>query len=216
MDFPLTVVDFPRFKHPFTATCAGPTQVGKSWFLKEFLHYRREMIDPPPDKVIWFYGIYQELFDKIPDVTFIEGFPSNFRDYLGTNTLIIIDDLMSEVGNDKRLTYLFSKGCHHLSMSVIFVTQNLFHKGSEIRDSSLNSQYLIVFKNRRDQSQIMHLGRQLYPGRVKFFREVFDDATKEPFAFLLIDLRNQTDEGMRLRTQILPNQIQYVYQLKYK
>lgn len=208
------LVDFPRFQHPFTATCAGPTQVGKSWFLKEFLYYRREMIHPPPHKVIWFYGIYQDLFNEIPEVTFVEGFPSNFKEYLGTRSLIILDDLMTELENDKRLTYLFSRGCHHLNMSVIFVTQNLFHQGKEMRDVSLNSQYLIVFKNRRDQSQIMHLARQLYPGKTKFFREVFDDATKIPFAFLLIDLRNQTDEGMRLRTQILPNQIQYVYQLK--
>lgn len=209
-------VDFPRFEHPFTALCAGPTMVGKSWFLKSLLEYRREMINPPPDKVIWFYGIYQKLYDEMNDVTFIEGFPSNYMDYLGTNSLIILDDLMEECGADKRLTYLFTKGCHHLNVSIIFITQNLFHKGKEMRGVSLNSQYLIVFKNRRDPSQIMHLGRQLYPRHTKFFQEVFDDATKAPFSYLLIDLRNQTDENMRLRIQILPNQIQYVYELKYK
>lgn len=207
-------MEFPRFQQPFTALCAGPTQVGKSWFLKDLLKFRNEMFNPPPDKVIWFYGIYQILFNEMDDVTFVEGLPTNFKEYLGDNSLIIIDDLMEEVGSDKRLTYLFTKGCHHLNVSVIFITQNLFHKGKEMRGASLNTQYLILFKNRRDQSQIMHLGRQLYPGHSKFFQEVFNDATKKPFSYLLIDLRNQTDENMRLRIQILPNQIQFVYTLK--
>lgn len=53
---------------------------------------------------------------------------------------MILDDVMAECGRDKRLIYLFAKGCHHLNVRVIFVTQNLFHKGSEIRGASLNSQ----------------------------------------------------------------------------
>lgn len=207
-------MDFPCFQHPFTAFCAGPTRVGKSAFMKSLLDYRGDMFNPPPDKVIWFHGIGQDLHNTISDVTFVEGFPANFADYLGTRTLIILDDLMAECGGDKRLTYLFTKGSHHLNVSVIFITQNLFHKGTEIRDASLNAQYLLIFKNRRDQSQIIHLGRQLYPGRTQFFREVYEDAMKTPFGYLLIDLRSETDEGMRLRTHILPNEIGYIYQPK--
>ena len=78
---------------------------------------------------------------------------------------------MAECANDKRLTMLFTKGSHHLNLSVIFITQNLFYKGSQIRDVSLNSQYLILFKNRRDLSQIMHLGRQLYPRKINFCKK---------------------------------------------
>lgn len=78
-------------------------------------------------------------------MTFVVGFPSNYMDYLGTKSLMILDDVVAECGRDKRFIYLFAKGCHPLNVSVIFVTQNLFHKGSEIRGASLNSQYLIVF-----------------------------------------------------------------------
>ena len=121
---------------------------------------------------------------------------------------------MAECANDKRLTMLFTKGSHHLNLSVIFITQNLFYKGSQIRDVSLNSQYLILFKNRRDLSQIMHLGRQLYPRKTKFFQEVYEDATRRPHSYLLIDLRNETPEDFRLRTQILSGEIQYIYKQK--
>lgn len=171
---------------------------------------------PPPDKVIWFYGIFQELYNEIDNVTFVEGLPKNFLDYIGSHSLIVIDDLMAEVGDDKRLTSLFTKGCHHLNVSVIFITQNLFHKGKEMRCVSLNVQYMFIFRNRRDPTQIMRLGRQLYPGRSKFFQEIYEDVLKTPYAFLLVDLRNETDEKMRLRTLILPNQLTRVYEPKYK
>jgi len=79
---------------------------------------------------------------------------------------------------------------------------------------TLNAHYLLLCKNRRDMSQINHLGRQLYPRNLKFFQEVYEDATKKPYSYLLVDLHSDTPENMRLRTQILPNQTQYVYQTK--
>ena len=45
------------------------------------------------------------------------------------------------------------------------------------RTISLNSQYIVVFKNPRDVSQMTTLAKQMYPGRVKFVQEAFADAT---------------------------------------
>ena len=207
----LFMMEFPRFQHPCSILMAGPSMSGKSYFLRDLLNNRDKMFSPPPDKVIWFYGIQQKLYEEIENVTFVEGFPSNYQEYIGLNSLIILDDLMTEMGSDKRLTQLFTKGSHHLNLSVIFITQNLFHKGKEMRDVSLNCQYLILFKNRRDMSQVMHIAKQLYPRRTKFFQEVYEDATKKPYSYLLVDLKNDTPERMRLRTQILPQQTQYIY-----
>lgn len=207
-------MEFPKLRAPFGKIVAGSSGTGKSYFVRDLLKYKREMFTPVPDKIVWFYGIYQPLYDEIPDVTFVEGLPSNYRDYLGVNTLFIIDDLMSECGSDKRLTHLFTRGSHHLNLSVIFITQNFFHKGKEMREITLNAHYILLLKNRRDMSQIMHLGRQLYPKNAKFFQEVYEDATKKPFSYLFIDLRSDTPEELRLRTQILPNETQYIYQLK--
>lgn len=174
------------------------------------------MMNPTPDKIVWFYGIYQPLYDEISNVMFVEGFPNNYTEYLGTNTLFILDDLMCELGSNHTLTNLFARGSHHQNLSVIFITQNFFHKGTEMKDVRLNADYIFLFKNRRDLSQISNLGRQLYPGLSHFFQEVYKDATRNPFSYLLIDLRNETPEEYRLRTRILPNQDQYYYLLKNK
>ena len=172
------------------------------------------MFTTVPDKIVWCYGIYQSLYDEIPDVTFIEGLPSNIREHLGKNTLVIIDDLMSEGAKDKRLTHMFTRGSHHLNMSVIFITQNFFHKGKEMREITLNAHYLILCKNRRDLSQIRHLGMQLYPKNFRFLEEAYYDSTRNKFSYLLIDLHSETPEEMRLRTNIFPGETQIVYQPK--
>ena len=76
---------------------------------------------------------------------------------------------------------------------------------------SLNSQYLILFKNPRDATQITHLAKQMYPGRTKFMIEAFRDATSKPYTYLAIDLKPETEENMRLRSGIFPLEENYVY-----
>lgn len=208
-------MEFPTLKGPFTSVVSGPTGCGKSFFIRDLLHHRQEMFSPVPDRVIWCYGIYQSLYDEIPDVTFLEGFPTNLEEHFGRYTLIIVDDLMSELGNNKRLTHLFTRDSHHTNTSIAFLTQNFFHRGKEMREITLNAHYLFLFKNRRDMSLSTHLGKQLFPRHVRFFQEVFADATKKPYSYLMIDLRSESPEDMRLRTQILPTQTQYVYQMKH-
>jgi hypothetical protein len=61
---------------------------------------------------------------------------------------------------------LFTKGSHHRNNSLVLITQNLFHQGPSSRDISLNSKYIVVFKNPRDNTQIVHLARQVYPEKL--------------------------------------------------
>ena len=89
--------------------------------------------------------------------------------------------------------------------------QNVFNKGKENRTISLNSHYIVLFKNPRDASQITHLAKQMYPGNIKFMQEAFHDATSDPHGYLLIDLKQDTPEHLRLRSRIFPGQHQWVY-----
>ena len=113
---------------------------------------------------------------------------------------------------DSRVTNLFTKKSHHSDTSVIYIVQNLFSKNRESRTISLNAQYMIVFKNPRDASQLANLARQMYPGRGAFVQEAFTDATASPYGYLLIDLKQNTPDDMRLRTSVLPDDAhQWVY-----
>ena len=62
----------------------------------------------------------------------------------GSLNLIVIDDLMSEASNDKRICDLFTKGSQDHNLSVICLVQNLYYQGKESRIMNLNSLYLVI------------------------------------------------------------------------
>lgn len=196
-------------KHPFTSVISGPSGCGKSEFVKRLIRDAHTMIHPAPDKVIWCYGVWQKGYEECANVDFREGFNCLQDIEAPGNKLLIIDDLMMET--DKTVSQLFTKQSHHYSCSVIYITQNLFSKNKEQRTINLNTHYLVLFKNPRDASQIMHLAKQMYPGHTMFIQEAYRDATSQPYGYLLVDFKQDTPEHLRLRTNIFPGQIQYVY-----
>ena len=196
-------------RHPFTALVAGPTGSGKTRFVFRLIENARTTIDPPPRRIVYCYGEYQKLFDKYPRVNFHRGLP-DLEDFDGKEpVLLVIDDLMNET--DESVANLFTKGSHHRNVSVVFLVQNLFHKNKHVRTISLNAHYMVLFKNPRDASQFASLARQMYPNRSAFAVEAYKDATREPYSYLLVDLRGEQDEDLRLRTNIFPGETQYVY-----
>jgi len=197
------------FKHPFTAIVAGPTSCGKTRFVFRLIEHASRMIDPPPSKIVYCYREYQQLFSKYRHVEFNRGLPS-LDDFDGKQTvLLVLDDLMNEA--DQTVPSLFTKGSHHRNVSVVFLAQNLFSKNKFARTISLNAHYMILFKNPRDASQFAHLARQMYPNKSQFAVEAYKDATQEPYSYLLIDLRPQQDETLRLRSNVFPGETHYVY-----
>ena len=198
------------WRHPFTALIAGPTGCGKTQFTLKLIKYANKTIDPPPKKIVWCYGIYQEAFNKLAgEVDFHEGIPDLSLFDGKENTLLILDDLMHET--DDRVTKIFTKISHHMSVSVLYLTQNIFYGGKQNRTIGLNAHYLILFRNPRDATQVSHLARQMYPGKTKFLVEAFKDATVEPFSYMLIDLKPDTEDQHRVRASIFPGEKNYVY-----
>ena len=97
------------------------------------------------------------MVKRIQNVIFVEGFPINLTDILEgcQNSLVIVNDLMSECANGQRMSELFTRGSHHRGISVIYLTQNLFPPGKQSRTISLNSHYMIILKNLRDSLGIL-------------------------------------------------------------
>ena len=128
-----------RWKHPFTCIVAGPTGCGNSTFVTRLLRHAAAKIDPPPEKITWCYGEWQEAYatTDLTHVRFEEGLPTAAMFESTTRNLIVIDDLMTET--DERVTTLFTKKSHHRNTSVLYLVQNLFPKNKESRTISLNS-----------------------------------------------------------------------------
>ena len=172
------VIMDPRLKHLFPTLVAGPTCCGKTQFVKRLLEAGEDMIDGTLENIIWCYGMYQPAYDEmqrtICNITFIEGVPSDLESMINPSirNLVVLDDLMQELSNNNRITNLFTKGCHHRNLSVIFLLQNIFHRGRQMRDTSLNCHYLILFKSPRDSSQSQSLGQADVPWPYKIHARI--------------------------------------------
>lgn len=197
-------MDLNALVHPFTMLVCGPTSSGKSTFVKQLIDNADTMINPSPQKITWYFGQWQPLYVDIktmhPSIDFEMGLPSNFDDLdPDVNNLVIIDDMMSDATREKAVAELFTRGSHHRNTSVICILQNMFYHGRENRTLSLNSHYLVLFKNPRDQQQISILARQMYPSNPNTLLKAYQKATEQPYGYLLIDLKQETPEANRLK-----------------
>jgi hypothetical protein len=100
---------------------------------------------------------------------------------------------------------LFTKGCHHRNISVILIIQNLFHQGRYCRDISLNTKYLVLLKNTRDKQQFSHLARVMYPENSISLHDSYFYATENGHGFILLDFAQDTDDRIRYRNHIFPD-----------
>ena len=202
-----------QFKHPFTCLLAGPTGSGKTVLLRRLLaQYKILFTRLPADamqkklRVLWLHGQSQPLhkvkIHRNVDVTYLEGFPDDQKLDSVLPHLIVIDDLMNELGKNQDMANLFTKGSHHWNISVVFVVQNLFHQAPVMRTLSLNSHYMLLMKNTRDRSQIRVLAAQMFPGNTSFLVKAYEDATKDPFSYIRIDHTPDTPDHLRVQAQL--------------
>lgn len=191
-----------HFIHPFTCIVAGPSGCGKSNFVTSFLKFSEQLCNAEFKSITWCYDEMQPLYN-LSNVNYIQGIPDLAMFDGKQPQLLIIDDLMREA--DGRIVDIFTKGSHHRNLSVFYITQNLFHQGKGQRDISLNSSYIVYFKNPRDRTQIRYLARQVSPDNPKFVEEAYKDVTREAHGYLMVDLKQNTEDQYRFKTKIFPN-----------
>ena len=142
----------PEFAHPFNMIVGGPSQVGKTYTLQRMLRDRQ--IEPYPDEVHLFYGVYQDVFEDMKNEGLItehhqgtskatEIIDSDYQ----VSKLLIFDDLQTEISTKPMVSDMFRCGSHHKNASIAIVWQNIFPKGQFARDLSLNAHYTVFFKH---------------------------------------------------------------------
>ena len=146
-----------RFKHPFTCVVAGPSGCGKSTFVRNLLLKQGHLIDTSFDYVIIFLGTdtsenntISTLGRVLPQRVYLvevknvyptreelqKRFPMDLKNMLKEQSdkklkeCLIFDDLMEELSECGVLTKLFTKFSTHYGVSIINITQNLFHQGT--------------------------------------------------------------------------------------
>ena len=203
------------FHHPANIVISGSTGAGKSTIASQIVKYKHILFSEEPQIVLWFYKEMQPLYRKLQanhSVKFFDGsilslenlkqeilaFPKNVP------KLVIFDDFMYDTSSF--MSQIFTICGHHYYASILFLTQSLFFKGGSFRTISLNSHYLFLLKSPRDSSQIIPLAKQIRPYNSKYIVEVYKEATKKPYSYILLDFHQNQDDDLRLRSNIFPNE----------
>ena len=137
----------------------------------------------------------EKIFKNLKNITFLDGFEEGWMDKPQRGDAIVIDDLFVESIREKNFNNLFTKIARHRGVTVVFITQNMFHQGGQHRTRNLNVHYLVLFKNPRDSTIINFIARQAYPANLQFLIESFKDATLGNLhGYLFMDLTQECPE----------------------
>lgn len=204
----------------------GSSGSGKTHLLYEILKASNELFTEKPKHVLFYYSVWQPKYNQIQSIShlsvyFVEGLPSSEQEIIDFSVNIakkqhfitVFDDLMSAVSESSFLEKFFTVITHHYKISCIYLAQNIFFQGKNSRTISLQLHYFILMRSLRDVFQIQVLGKQVFPGKVKKFMDIYFDSTEKSYSYLLLDVNPHTANNLRLRTNILPNEQTIIYSI---
>lgn len=191
----LIINDTDEFKliSPFACFVVGCTGSGKSVTVLTWLKHADKVFKTKFKKIFYFYGsTHQNIFNdkKLSHVHFSNNL--SFMESVITKChpspgiLVILDDLMHVTGENAIFQHLYTKGSHHLNISVINIVQNIFFRSKNFVTLKENSQYMFIKQHvNENKLKILANGIGLKP------QELMDAYTesinKNRYSGLLID-----------------------------
>lgn len=207
-----------RFKNESVFVVAGPSSSGKTVFVRRLIKHTEQLFRKPVHKVRWFYGTpgdgdgdsgdedADQLSIAANKVTMHKGLPSGWTKLVEPYDLVVLDDLLTESAGSKELTTGFTRLAHHRPCTLIYVTQNLYHRSADARTRNLNTHYLVLMNNPRDATQIVYIARQMFPKQSNALVDIYQEVTRnQPYSYLLLDFHQDTPAVLRIRTNIFPD-----------
>lgn len=217
-----------KFVTPCTIGLFGMSNCGKSTYIKKMLEQADGVFTEPPKRVVFCYNIFQDLFHRmaetVPNISFYEGVPDRatmeeWSAQIGGGPLMIVfDDLYNEVIQSKAVCDLSILLSHHLNISCIISSHNIFMGAKYSKTITTNLHYIGLFTI-RDRRHLSILGSQLFAHKSKArnFVKVFDLVRNENSLGnpLIIDNspKSNTNRNHMLRSRVLPGELPIIYEI---
>ena len=142
------------------------------------------------------------FIEYLNDTHDVYGNINNYNPDKENKTLIVLDDMIADMINNKKLnsvvTELFLRG-RKLNISLVFITQSYFKVPKDVR---LNTTHFFIMKipNRRELQQIaINHSSDI---NTKDFINIYKKCTDKPYSFLVSDTTLSSDDPLRFRKNL--------------
>lgn len=171
------------------------------------IRFRNSLFDVQPTKIIFSLPLGHNIeFPKdilsTNKFVILRGIPRAESFKNSAPKWLIIDDQISST--DPNTAMLFTRISHHYSVTIFFISQNIFYANPSFRLISLNAHVLVYFKSPRSRDQALVIARQVCPTNIRFFLEALNDACQEAYSYFLIDCSQRCPDELRFRSKIFP------------
>lgn len=214
---PTVTSDDIKLRHPTTIVVAGATKAGKSSLIFKLVKYRSHLFDVPQSRILYCYGIfdpsYLQLQKDVPGLELFQGIPVELFESPdpSTPTMVVLDDLIESTASSKLIAKLFMQTSHHANITVVLITQNLFYNGSQYRNIMKNASVIVLMTSIRDHLGIQTLSRQLFPKTPKYVYDSYEDAMKNKYGYLVLNLDPAVEPLLRVVKGIFPGEEYITY-----
>lgn len=148
------------------------------------------------------------LFNNYPEKELSN--PDFLKTPLGTQSLILIDDLSSEVKGS--FVKLLRGGCHHDSVTCIYISQCFTGESKLAKIGLKNLQYIFLTRSAESGPLLVDLNKRLFMYKKQFLSRAYEKVmSKAAYAYLCIDLSVQCENRNRVKTGFFPGENAFIY-----
>lgn len=207
-----------RFPKGSTHLLVGPSASGKTFRLSEILRHKNDLLQDGVNikNIVFCYAVWQPIYSALQNegavTKWVNKFPTNdeyielVKDYSSTGgSIVVLDDFMKNIGND--MDEIVRVTSRHYNVTTFILFQSLFPPHKLARQISLNTKFLHIHKNPRENSQIQYMARQISPNSYKWIVDSYHEATKKPYKAFLIDMTQECSPNLRFRSHYLPSEL---------
>ena len=205
-----------RLQKPFRIIVAGGSGCGKTEFVKKLVN--KNFFETKFNNIVY---IYPDYLPEIPAefnkrVQYHAGLPKQqYFAALPRNTLVIIDDMMTETSKSEEIVKLFSVTARKRDISLILMTQNLYHSGKHFRNIRLNASGFVLFKFFAAVDVNTRFLRDLGLSKV-IKRPMLEEIYSERYKYIFIDTHpNRHSDFATVRGNIFSNIISVFNKMEY-
>jgi len=213
-----------KWKPPVTMSYSGPSQIGKSQLMAQFIEHRKLLFDLESDfnRIIYSQPetlahrpnpIFEKIQSFFPTAELCSGLPDIQKLQLDLNSangppsLIIVDDQMNQFLDSSSMVDLMTIGSHHHNLSVFISLQNYFCSSRHGKTIMRNVCIKIFFYNRLDLTELKNISSQIVPKNPNFlescFNFLFRKFPEDPSHYVLVDGKSKA-RSFFVRSKVLP------------